>query len=203
MSKAARTLISLKAEGLRLCRLMMQADDFTIDIEGERENLIRIQTTERKRNRIRNLTPVGVLFELFYAEEYRNEKVAAEHSVRGSVKDLSGSLIPVDDAKEMLEFTRRSDFNRRAYDTEAQIEAFETMDAIKPIITENLSPRQRQILLDRDYHGIPREDVASDLGTNPDSISQQNRKAQRKLRNNAELRSVFDGLKGTHTEETR
>ena len=89
MSKAAKTLISLKAEGIRQCKLMMEADDFTIDIEGERENLIRIQTTERKRNRIRNLTPVGVLFELFYAEEYRNEKVAAEHSVRGSVKDLS------------------------------------------------------------------------------------------------------------------
>lgn len=203
MSKAAKTLISLKAEGMRMCRLMLDADDFTIDIEEERENLIRIQTTERKKNRIRNLPPVGVLFELFYADEYRNEKVEATHSLRGSVKDLSGSLIPVDDAKEMLEFTRRSDFNRRSYDTERQIEAFENMDAIGPIVDRNLSPRQKQILMDRDYHNVPREDVAKDLGTNPDSISQQNRKAQRKLRENEQLRSVFVQLKGTHEEEQR
>lgn len=188
--------------GRKVCEQIISAPGCSIDIESVREDLLSKQTTELKKQRIREMNPSEVLFELLYRDEIRSEVNENHNRIKNGAKKSNGEVVPLEDAMDIPEITEKYDFNKRAYDSQREISDFEDMSEIEEEITKNTTPYQKKILYSRIKDGIPREQLAKDLGTNSDNISKQQSKILKKLKKNENLRSVFARLKHCSIEET-
>ncbi len=67
-------------------------------------------------------------------------------------------------------------------DPEREARQRETWDLVRTLITDELTPHQREILLAHVFHGKPLDLVAADLGISRDAVYKAIHDARRKLR---------------------
>lgn len=168
----------------------ISTSDCTVFIQDCRKELELKCETDAQLEKAKSLSDEEVVFELLYQPEVRNNKKELNHRGFVSIPKETGEEPDYNEALDIIADNS----------TEKEIDAFIIKESISPIIEENTTPYQREVLYLR-AKGYSNQDVADILGKTPSEVSHQKERTEKKLKKVEELRQFLPSADGKDWEE--
>ncbi len=159
--------------------------DCTVFIKNCREELFKNCKTDAQLEKAKNMTDQEVIFELLYQPEVRNNKKELNHRGYVCIPHETGEEPEYNEALDIIPDNT----------TQREIEVALVRESLNPILEENTTQYQRDVLVLRSM-GYSNQDTAEVLHKTPSEVCHHKARTEEKLSKLDSLRQLHASING-------